>query len=150
MNNVSFYQVNFRDVVEEVLPLMQLHFDEVSPFRHKEIFDPDVDMYLQLDGANRLPFSVAKYKDKIIGYNVYSLMRHPHCKVSFAHQEVFYVLKEYRGKGVGRMLLEFSDMELRMIGIKYVCNSFSAEFDETGIIENNGCKLMDKLFIKEL
>ena len=140
----------FKNIKDEMLEMLEQHFIEVSPFNGIEKFDPEVKYYDELEESGTLKLFTVYADDKLVGYNAYSLFRHPHVNVLFASQDVIYIKPEFRKHGLGSKLIEFSDIMLKQYGAKYVINTVNSVHDYSSVFEKHGYKKLDLNFIKGL
>lgn len=140
----------FKNIKDEMLEMLEQHFIEVSPFHGLEKFDPEIKYYDELEASGVLKLFTVYVDEKLVGYNAYSVFRHPHVNAQFASQDVVYIKPEFRKHGLGSKLLEFSDIMLKQYGVKYVINTVNSAHDYSHLFERQGYKKLDLNFIKGL
>ena len=143
----------FENIIEDILKLVEMHHEEtsfISDFGLK--FNPDLETYKQLDKNGTMKIFCAFDDDyNLIGYNIYSVFKHPHCKgLSVAMQDLFFVLPEYRCKGVGLSLIKESEEYFKNNNIKFVIQAASSKKDLSSLMLRSGYRPLDVTYIKEL
>lgn len=107
-----------RDVVEEIKPLVQLHWQDVSDGTEGEP-DPDYDKMIQLEELGIFKLFTARDEGRLVGYVAWIIAHHLHYRtLLFAHDDAFFLHREYRRGGEGIKLFEFCENALREMGVK--------------------------------
>ena len=101
------------DLVEEALPLIQAHWEEVNANDKYEI-NPDWYQYFELQVAGMLKVFTARYDGELVGYMSWfvSLSMHK-AGVYVANEDALFVKKTKRGMMAGMKLIKFSEEFLR-------------------------------------
>jgi GNAT superfamily N-acetyltransferase len=106
-------------LVEEIKPLIQMHYDEIA--LHKEVIplDPDWDRYAAIDSTGNLLIVTARTNEQeLIGYAVFFITPHIHYKSTIvAHNDILYLHPEYRRGRTGIRLLKDSETACRHLGV---------------------------------
>jgi GNAT superfamily N-acetyltransferase len=116
---MQYKQEFLLDVKDEVVLLIQDHFDEVYPARKVFKFDMDWDLYSQLENLGLLKIFTARDDGSLVGYLFVVLSPNLHSKGSMlACDDGLYVAKSHRGKSVAKDLVCFTEHCLKKDGVK--------------------------------
>lgn len=116
---MNFQRERAHDVFEEMKPLFQKHWDEISHYKDIPL-DPDFDMYLKMEDMGVLRVFTAREDDKtLVGYAVFFIKHNLHYKSSLqAMQDIIFIDSEHRGTGV--KLILWCDRQLKSEGVQIV------------------------------
>jgi GNAT superfamily N-acetyltransferase len=110
----------FPPPVSDFAPLFEAHGIEVRG----QPFQLDFKRYNQLEFEGRLVWVVARHRDMIpwrdripVGYSCHYWYRDLHFDERCATDDLWYVSKEYRGRGIGRRLKEMGHEILEKAGV---------------------------------
>jgi GNAT superfamily N-acetyltransferase len=116
---MQYKQEFLLDVKDEVVLLIQDHFDEVYPARKVFELDMDWDLYSQLENLGLLKIFTARDDGSLVGYLFVVLSPNLHSKGSMlACDDGLYVAKSHRGKSVAKDLVCFTEHCLKEDGVK--------------------------------
>ena len=129
---------------------MREHFKEIHFLSDFE-FNPDVQYYMALEEQNHLKFFSVFVDDTLVGYSIYFIRQHPHCKNIFmGWQDAIYLAPEFRGNGMGKELIETADMFLSDLGCNVVFNFVSSRLDFGPMLQSVGYEMIDKMYARRL
>lgn len=110
-----------RDTLDEMIPLLRVHFEEVQDNLSAFPFNPDYERYLQMEQLGMLHVACVRDQGVLIGYGVYLLTEHIHSRgVNCASNSAFYVKPEYRHTGVSHQLIVFAEGYLKTCGASLI------------------------------
>lgn len=138
--------------IEEVLPLLRAHKEEVAHFQDIEL-NPDWQRYNRLNEAGGLRIFTVRDCSMLVGYSWFFVSPNPHYKDSIqANQDIVYLRKDYRGKGKGRDFILWCDAMLEAEGVEVVYQHVKAkpELDFSPLLEGIGYELVDKILARRL
>jgi GNAT superfamily N-acetyltransferase len=105
--------------IDEGLPLLAAHYEEVAWRKDQIALDIDHDGYRRLEQIGLLVIYTAREDGKLIGYGSWIIQpRNLHYRMAIARNDVIYVAKSLRGAMVGRMILNFAADDLRRREVK--------------------------------
>lgn len=120
------YQIEkFSDVIEESLPLLQKHWDELA--RNKDFVPLDInyEAYRLLEKSNVLRVYTVRKDAVLIGYAVYVLSFNLHYKsTKFATNDIFWLTPEYRKGMIGLRLFQFVEEQLKLEGVSVMQTTY--------------------------
>ena len=139
------------ELFKELLPILETHRLELSAYPDMEL-GVDVDAYYTLQQLNKLLVFVCRdKKSNVIGYTCFVVNTNPHYKeYKYAHQDVFYVVKDARGRKVARELIKVSEEVCKSVNVDVVVHH--AKFTNTfgRFLELNGYTPTETTYHKRL
>lgn len=119
VSKVNYKQEFLDDVKDEVVALIQDHFDEVYPAREVFSLDMDWDLYAKLENLGLVKIFTARDGDALVGYLWVIISPNLHSKGTYvASDDGFFVAKDYRGISVAKNLIKFTEACLKEDGFK--------------------------------
>lgn len=107
------------DRLEEIKPLLPLHWEELALFRDKMPLDPRFDLYLARDAVGEVCFVTLRENGDLIGYWISFIAPGLHYGSTLtATMDILYVVPEHRGSAGGFMLADTVKSELKRRGVK--------------------------------
>lgn len=125
----------FRDVLEEVKPILDEHWRELARNQDKIRLNPAYEKYLALETAGIFRAYIVRAEDsEIAGYAAFMVLPHLHYKDHiWALSDLFFVRPKFRAsrkltlfkdgakpKGAGRTLFEAVENDLRKAGVSVI------------------------------
>jgi hypothetical protein len=130
--------------------LFPVHWGEIALDRDKIPLDMDLASYERLNQLGNLHIVAALDGERIVGYAIWFLMRHPHYQSSgpMGQMDVYFLLPEFRMYGA--LLFKESERTLCERGITKIYLSCKLHSDKTALFERLGYRATDKVFTKLL
>jgi len=150
---IEYTSTSLTEIADKILPLIKNHYDEISIFKdYGYEFDPLIESYHASSQSEFFKVYTAKFEDELLGYVFFCIYpNHPHCrKIKMAMMDMIYLDPKYRGKGIGKSLLECAHKDLKTHGVNMVIAAMSKKYDFSEMLNSMDYKLMDYLFIKEI
>ena len=111
---ISYQQEVLYDLIDEVEPLLELHYQELCLNKEFVKLDPRWDKYAALEIAGSFVIYTAREDGKLVGYSAFFISPHPHyAGLTVAVNDVLFVHPDQRGS-VGIRLIKFSEQELTL------------------------------------
>ena len=136
------------DLIEEVLPLADIHFTEVDPFPELEAnYTPN--FYL----LNNEHFRVytARERERLVGYAFFVVQKHPHYDNSLqAQQDLLFLLPEARWGLTGLSFMKFCDEELKKEGVQVIYHYSSHHRDIGPLLQRIGYEPIQTIYGKKV
>ncbi len=148
----TLYQVSlvsFESHFDQMLPLMQSHFNEISYHTDYE-FAPNKSLYIEAEKQGKMKLFVVKSGDSLIGYSTYFINKHNHVAILQAHQDSIYLKPDYRRHGIGKVLMQFAENIFRSLGVSVVFVSVSDKYDYSDMLIPMGYKSVEKVYARSL
>jgi len=105
------------DVIAEVEPLLELHYQELTLNRDVVKLNPDWHRYAELEHAGAFHVFTARDDGRLIGYSAFFLGPHLHYKdLVVANNDVLYLHPDARSGMVGIRLIKTSEAGMKALG----------------------------------
>lgn len=115
---ITFQFENVDDVIDEIKPLLERHWQEIALNKDKISFDPDYQQYFNLEKLGMLQVCTARDDDKLIGYTVDFILKHAHYQQNkFAMNDILFIAPEYRKGTIAFKLLSKAKEGLKERGV---------------------------------
>lgn len=119
MNKIYFSRESFKKIYPEMVPLLELHYQEIAWNIEKIKLDVDVEKYNQLEEAGILFCFSVRDSGRLVGYAAFLVHPHPHyASTVFASNDVVFLNKSHRGRQIGADLINFCTEELKAFGVQ--------------------------------
>src|SRR5262245_7692603 len=126
-------------VHKETDRLIKDYFARTNAQKGQPPFDMDWMHYITLEQRGNLMLFTARERGELIGMAMYMLSPHPHhAGYAFAICDTLGVNPDYRGRGVGRALVEFAEKHLRAHGMDYMLHGYRSVYGVTPLFEKIG------------
>lgn len=143
---IAFAREPVASVVEEIKPLLALHYHEIAHFQDIPL-DPDWEFYLR---APMVRVFTARHGHELVGYGVFFVAPNKHYRSSLqAVQDILFVHPEHRGM-TGFRLLRYCDRQLRAEGVQVVYHHVKLAHDFGGLLKAMKYEPTDMLWAKRL
>ena len=142
---------NVFDVLDEFLGLTQKVWDEEDQAKGVMELDPNLEAYRSLNDNGMLRLYTIREEDsnRMVGYALYIIQPHLHCKNYFhAMSDVMYIEPEYRK--LGTTLLTLVQEDLKLEGVKWFSFTVKAWLDNGNLADRIDCKHYENVYQKEL
>lgn len=109
----------FPPFLEEVKPILPIHYRELALNQEHVPLDPMYDVYLERDRRGEVMTVTVREDGKLIGYFVGFVAPGLHYKTCLTlTMDILYVLPEHRGNGAGDLLFDEVEKECRRRGVQ--------------------------------
>jgi hypothetical protein len=113
---IAFARETLPEVVQEVQPLLELHYRELIK-DDAIVLDPQWDEYTLLERLGRFVIFTARQDGELAGYSAFFLTRHLHYKsLLYATNDVFYVAEAQRKGSMPLRFLRYCEDQLGTLG----------------------------------
>lgn len=134
----------------EAQPLLEAHWREVAHYQDIEL-KPDIAAYHQLQAMNELRCYTARDGGKLVGYAVFFVRPNPHYSSSLqAHQDVLFLLSDYRRGTTGVRLIQYAEEKLQAEGVQVIYHHAKRTNKVGELLERLGYELVDEIYAKRL
>ena len=137
------------DVIEEIRPLAEVHFNELDPFPEIE---PNLSAAFYRLNSEYVRLFTVRDEGKLIGYAVFAVTKHPHYVDSIqATQDLFFIEPGERKAGwKGLKFIRWCDEELRGEGVEVVYHFSSRRRPLTPLLIRAGYHRIQDLYARRL
>jgi GNAT superfamily N-acetyltransferase len=145
---------SFEELVEDIKPLLPLHWEELALHKETIPLEPDFEFYRAAYEAGILKFFTGRMDDgSLIAYAIYAIRpKHAHYQTTcWAVSDIVFVHPDHRNLGVGNALFDFIEDECRMMGVDILVTGTKVDHPELRfLLTGRGHKVTDTLMAKEL
>jgi hypothetical protein len=115
----TFQRETLYDVIDEVGPLLEMHYQELTLNKDKIKLDPIWDRYVSLANSHLLEIYTARDEGKLVGYSAFFVQSHIHYSSTVvASNDVLFLHIDARKKPtVGIRLIKFCEQQLKDKGV---------------------------------
>lgn len=108
----------FADIQHEIAEILPVHYDELALNKEHVPLDFDYDKYLTLEEHGGLFVVTVRLYNELIGYYLGFIAPELHyASTTSCMTDIFYVLKQHRRDGAGKLLFTTVEKELKLLGI---------------------------------
>lgn len=119
---ITFARELLCEVVQEVQPLLELHYLELCKNKDIVRLKPRWDMYTALEAAGCFVVLTARDDGKLVGYNAFFIAPNMHyADFMVAQCDVFYLDESYRRGATALRFLRFTESALKAAGAQKLC-----------------------------
>lgn len=120
-SQIDLNEEDLKDCLEEMKPLLAIHWKEVAAYQDKIALDPDYERYLKMEAMDLIRTYVLRHDGKMVGYWVFFVSPHPHYKADrFAVNDIVYVDPEYRRTDLTPACFKAVESQLKAEGVSVV------------------------------
>ncbi len=148
---VSYAVEQFSDFIEEVKPLLTLHWRELNKNPDIEL-NPDFSKYLRVEKFGGVVFYTVREEGKLVGYSCYFIAMHPHyIQAKWATSDLFWLHPDHRSQGIGSGFFAFMEEDLRSKGVNVMHTTTKKDNPAAGLLlEKRGHAMIELGFSKRL
>ena len=151
MADIQFQQEFLCQVREDIIPLIESHWEEVATNKDHIKLNPDWDAYEKLEESGMLTIFTARCSDKLIGYFVVILTKSIHYKDHlFASNDILYLHKDYRKGFAGIRLIKFAEKYLKEDGVSVLTINTKVHKPFDKVLERLKFKNVERVYSKYL
>ncbi len=129
----------FDQVIDEIKPLLAMHWHEIASFKDDIHFAPDYARYKDIEEKGGLVILTAREGKELVGYSIFFLLQHPHYSTTtFAMNDILFVRPDKRGGTTGYRLIKESENAMKILGAKKISWHIKPAFDFSPALEKMG------------
>lgn len=133
---MKYAQEVFDDVITDIIPLLNKHWEEIALNKDKVPFDPNYAQYKTLEKEGILDIFTAREDNELVGYCITFTAPHLHYwSTIMSNVDIFYVSPEHRGKMAGIRLIKYTEEKLKLKGVKVLNHHVKTQHDFSPILK---------------
>ena len=137
----------FVPFLEEVKPILPIHWEELALNKDKVPLDPQYDIYLARDARGEVLSVTAREDGKLMGYFVGFIAPGLHYKTCLTcTMDIFYVHPDHRGGGTGWHLFKTAEAELKRRGVQRLFVGSKLHKDASWLFERLGYEEVERYY----
>lgn len=151
MIDVKFSKESVLGVADDITPLLDMHYAELTLNKDVVRLNPDWPQYVALEEQGRVHVFTIRESGALIGYAAFFLAPHIHYKdLLVATNDLIFLLPECRRGGVGRKFIAFCEERMRELGANKVTFHIKKHLDWSPMLYRDGYEqeevIMGKVF----
>lgn len=151
MKEVKFSCELLEDMLDELKPLLPIHWLEIANDQDTIPLDPDYEWYLSMEKNGHLQICTARKEGVLVGYVITFIRMHPHYKTTkFGNVDIYYLVEECRNNGVGARFFKFHEFIMKSIGVHKLVTMVKTHHDHSPLFKALGYTHTEELFGKIL
>lgn len=148
---ITFAVESFTDQLDELKPILPLHYEELALDKDEIPLDPQYDVYMYREDAGELVFYTARVGGELIGYFIGFVSPGLHYQQTLTCiMDIFYIHPEHRGSNFGEQLFEFVEAQLRSRKVKRWYMGSKCHLDASWLFERIGADRCEVTYSKLL
>jgi len=146
---VQYKEEQYDDVINEIKPLLDLHYEEIALNKDVIKLNPDYDQYKIMSMRGMIKIVTARDNGDLIGYCICLVKPHIHYKDSLtALNDIFYIKKEYRLGMTGVKLFKETEKIMNRYGVQRIIMNVKRSNDIGAIFERLGYTESERVYTK--
>lgn len=148
---ITVHHESFEERLNELKPLLPLHYEELALNKDHVPLDPQYDVYIARERQGELLFTVLREKGEMVGYFIGFISPGLHYKTCLTCiMDIFFVHPEKRNSGAGKLLFAEVEKELRRRGVQRWFMGSKMHKDASYLFEKIGAELVETMYSKWL
>lgn len=148
---ITYQEEKLKGILEELKPMLVLHWEELANNKDKRPLDPDYLMYEALNDLEVIRIFTVRSEEKLIGYSFWIIAKHLHYKTwQYALSDIYWLHPDHRKTGVSFDFFSKTEDWLKSLGVNSINiqdklnHSHAKFFDKLGYapIEQNYEKII--------
>lgn len=136
--------------LEELVPLLHLHWKEVAHFKDIRL-NPNLKFYKDLEQAKILRVYTIRKTEKLVGYAVFFVQKDPHHQHSVqAVQDLLFLSPSLRAKLIGYRFLKWCDKQLTKEGVEVIYHGVKKSHNFGLMLEKLGYECVDLIYARRV
>ena len=146
---IEYGREKLSDIKEELLPLLEDHYEEVAMYRDKIQLSPDWDKYLTLESLDMLCIATVRDEGVLVGYYICLVISNPHYSGDlYSINDIVLIKKEYRNEKVGVGLFLYVEKWMRERGVSVMSVHMKTFLPFDKLCEGLGWDYAERLYTK--
>ena len=144
---VDFAQELLTDeLVDQMIPLWMDHYEEITYYKDIKL-SPAIEIYQAAQKQGSLKIYTARHKEKLVGYEVFFIYKHPHYSdVKEAVQDVLFLDQNMRHGSIGYRFMKWADEQLEHEGAAVIFRCVSNKHDYSSLLKRMGFVAHDTVY----
>jgi GNAT superfamily N-acetyltransferase len=111
----------------------------------------DWEVYYKSEQLGLLYVTTVRDDNGLVGFTLYMVIKAPHHDdVIMADCDSVFTSVHHQGKGIGKKLLQYTESQLKKLGVKWMTNRYRTRANTKPVFEDLGFKVWETVYMKEL
>lgn len=115
-----FFLERIEDIVDEIKPLHQAHWNETEEHRHSLPFNPGYQTFIRYERAGRYVLFTLRSEGGLLGNCAMYLDKSAHTQTLIATEDTLYLLPEARKGGVAKRFVAYVENAMRLLRVSEI------------------------------
>lgn len=148
---ISTHIESFEDRLEELQPLLPLHYEELALNQDKVPLAPQYNVYIERERAGGLLFVTLRDAGELVGYFIGFIAPGLHYSTCLTcTMDIFFLRKDKRTGSAGVRLFRFVEDELRRRGVQRWFMGSKVKADASALFKRIGAQPVETYYSKWL
>ncbi len=144
---ITFQLESFADRLEELKPILPIHWEELALNKDKVPLDPQYEVYIERENRGELMFMTCREDGHLAGYFVGVIAPGLHYKTCLTlTMDVFYIHPDYRGAGAGWHLFKAVEKEAKRRRVQRMFVGSKMHKDASWLFEKLGYQEVERYY----
>lgn len=146
---ITFAVETWKDLADEILPLLAVHWEEVGQDKTRMVLDPDYKRYTELEETGALHVVTARREGKLVGYHVTIISRLLHYQTVLAGMsDIYWLQKDCRNGSAAIRLFQEVEKTTKARGVQVLYDNSKVYLDHTRLFLHLGYKPVETRYSK--
>jgi GNAT superfamily N-acetyltransferase len=146
---IVYAEESLKSCLEEMKPILELHYQEVAMYKDKIPLDPDYSKYFMLEEEGVFHTVTVRDNGKLIGYFLSLIAPSIHySQTVYAVNDILYVHPDYRASGVGQKMFSFAEKKLKEKGADVISIHMKTALPFDSLCEGMGYDYAERNYTK--
>ena len=148
---ITFQIESFIEILEELKPILPLHYEELALNKDSVPLDPVYEDYIARENLGQLIFATARKEGILIGYFIGFIAPGLHYRTCLTcHMDIFFIHPDHRGSKCGFGLFLFVEKELKRRKVQRWFVGYKIHKDLSKFFENLDFERVEVTYSKML
>lgn len=148
---ISTHVESFEDRLEELQPLLPMHYEELALNQDKVPLSPQYNVYIERERAGGLLFVTLRDAGELVGYFIGFIAPGLHYSTCLTcTMDIFFLRKDKRTGSAGVRLFRFVEDELRRRGVQRWFMGSKVKADASALFKRIGAEPVETYYSKWL
>lgn len=118
---ITYQEEKLPDILEELKPLLKLHWKELANHKEDRPLDPDYTMYTVMNDNGIIKIFTVRSEEKLIGYSFWIISNNLHYQTwLYAVSDVYWLHDDHRKTGIAYGFFFKIEEWLKSLGVKSI------------------------------
>lgn len=146
---IEYSVEKIEDTLEELVPLLEKHYEEIAMYQDKIEFNPDYDKYLSLEELGIIHLVTAREEGEIVGYHLSLVSPNLHYSDHlYAVNDIVFLKEELRKTKTGLEMFKYAEDTLKEKGVSVLTVHMKTKQPFDSLCEGLSYDYAERLYTK--